>query len=152
MAKFGRYIIAFCLFFCFSISTVAYASTPQITSTTEVVYFDDGTYLEIITTVSTVSTISRGTIKDASKEYLYKTRPGEKLFSYTLFGRFEYNGSTSEATNVDSSHTIYNSDWNFGSSRESYSGNTVYGSATFGGPYIKTIGGSISCDKNGHIS
>lgn len=149
MKKYLRYIIAFCLFFCFSITT-AYAATPQMVSSTEVVYFEDGSYLEIITTVT--PSVSRATITDASKEYIYKTVLGQKLFSYTLMGRFEYDGSTCEATNVTSFHTIYNSDWNFGSSRESYSGNTVYGSATFGGPYIKTIGGSISCDKNGHIS
>lgn len=148
MKKYMRYIIAFCLFFSFSITTT-YATTAHATSNTEIVYFEDGTYMEITTTVSSTS---RGTIIDASKEYLCSRLNGDKLFSYTLYGRFEYTGTTSKATNVTSGHTIYDSEWNFGSSRESYSGNTVYGSATFGGPQIKTVGGSISCDKNGNIT
>lgn len=148
MKKYIQYIIAFCLFFSFSISSV-YAATPNTISTTEVVYLENGNYVEITTTVTAVS---RGTIKDASKEYLYKDYLHRELFSYTLLGRFEYNGSTSKATDVTASATIYNDDWNLGSHRESYSGNTVYGSATFGGPYIETIGGSISCDKNGNIT
>ena len=148
MKKYMRYIISFCLFFCFSIGTT-YATTPQVVSNTEVVYFEDGTYMQITTTVS--STL-RGTIIDASKEYLCSRITGDKLFSYTLYGRFEYTGSSSKSTDVTWSAKIYDSEWKLGSHRESYSGNTVYGSATFGGPYIKTIGGSISCDKNGNIT
>ena len=149
MKKYGRYFIAFFLLLCFSFSTTTYASTPQSFSTKEVLYFEDGSYVEIITTVYNSA---RGTIKDASKEYIYKTLSNEKLFSYTLLGRFEYDGRTSKSTDVTASAVIYNDEWNLGSHRESYSGNTVYGSATFGGPYIKTIGGSISCDKNGNIT
>ena len=148
MKKYGRYIIAFFLCFCFSISCT-YAATPQTASTTEFIYFDDGTYMQITTTVST---LSRGTIKDASKEYLCSKINGDKLFSYTLYGRFEYTGSSSKSIGVTASATIYDSEWNLGDHRESYSGNTVYGAATFGGPQIKTVGGSISCDKNGNIT
>jgi len=149
MKKIRQFVIAFLLLFTFCIPTV-YAATPQTISTTEVVYFEDGTYIEITTTVS--SNNLRSKITDASKEYLCKNFLGDKLFSYTLYGRFEYDGSTSEALDVSSLVHIYDSEWTFGSKRESYSGNTVYGSATFGGPQIKTVGGSISCDKNGNIT
>ena len=148
MKKLGQYSVLIALSLCLFIPT-AYAATSDVSSSTEVIYFDDGTYLEITTTVSSPFS---GTIVDASKEYVYKNLLGTKFFSYTLYGRFEYTGTTSKATDVTSYHTIYDPEWNFGSSRESYSGNTVYGSATFGGPYIETIGGSISCDKNGNIS
>lgn len=148
MKKLGHYIVTVLLLCCFCIPT-AYAATPQTVSSIETIYFEDGTYMEI-TTTSTF--LLRGTIVDASKEYLCKNLLGDKLFSYTLYGRFEYNGSTSEALDVSSLVHIYDSEWNFGSKRESYSGNTVYGSATFGGPQIKTVGGSISCDKNGNIT
>ena len=148
MKKYLRYIVAFCLCLCFC-TVATYASAPVATSSTEIVYLEDGNYVEIVTTVFSNS---RSTITDASKEYIYKTYFDRKLFSYTLWGRFEYNGTTSKATDVAYTHTIYDSEWNLGSHRESYSSNTVYGSATFGGPYIETIGGSISCDKNGNIS
>ena len=146
--KYIRYVIAFCLCFCFCTAPI-YAATPQTTSSTEIVYFEDGTYMEITTTVSSVA---RANITDASKEYLCKNLLRKKLFSYTLLGRFEYDGTTSRSTDVTASYAIYDSEWNLGDHRESYSGNTVYGAATFGGPQIKTVGGSISCDKNGNIS
>lgn len=148
MKKLGKSLISLLLLLCFFIP-VTFAATPQITSNTEIVYLEDGTCIKITTTVSSVA---RGNFKDASKEYLCERLNGDKLFSYTLYGRFEYNGSTSEALDVSSLVHIYDSEWNFGSKRESYSGNTVYGSATFGGPQIKTVGGSISCDKNGNIT
>lgn len=148
MKRFRQCIVVFILSLSFFIPTV-YAATPDISSDVEIIYFDDGSYLEITTVVSSPFS---GTIVDASKEYVYKNILGTKYFSYTLYGRFEYTGTTSKATDVTSYYDIYDPEWNFGSSRESYSGNTVYGSATFGGPYIKTVGGSISCDKNGNIT
>ena len=148
MKKCIHYIVAFFLIFSFVVPST-YAATSQVTSDVEIISLKNGNQLKIITTVSATS---RGTVIVASKQFVYENLLGHKFFSYTLMGRFEYNGSTSKAIDVTSHATIYDSDWTCVSHRESYSGNTVYGSATFGGPYIETIGGSISCDKNGNIS
>ncbi|MBM6871079.1 hypothetical protein [Pseudoflavonifractor phocaeensis] len=131
---------------------IAFADTVEPSSSQDVIYFEDGSYLEIEIVVSPVSPLS--SIKEAEKIYTYKTFSGENIVSYTLFGRFEYDGTTSESVYVDYRAAIYKSGWDLEHHDEGFAGNKVSGTATFSGPNdaSKTIIGSISCDKDGRIS
>lgn len=127
----------------------AQAYVPQ--SETEIVNFDDGSYVEIVTTTYPST---RSSEKYAEKVFTYKTFVGVEIVSYTLKGWFEYtSGVSSRATAVDYSYEIYKSGWDIVNHEESRSGNTVYGSAVFSSSSdSKTIQGSMSCDKYGRIS
>ena len=141
-------LVLILVLFCFN--TVAFAAQPQTTSDIETIYFEDGTYLQITTTVQTG--YARASSTKATRNYDYYLG-GTLTVRYTLIGTFRYDGTTSEATNVSASASIYESGWDLDSHSEDYSGNRVTGTATFSGPNnrSKTLNGSITCDKNGNI-
>lgn len=132
------------------LTTSAFAVVPQVEVYSETIYFEDGTYLQITTTVVADST--RSASKRAYQDYSYYIDNTE-VFCYTLIGIFEYDGKMCRATDASGDVVIYQSGWSLSDHEESYSGNTVRGTAVFSGPSgDKTIRGSITCDKNGNIS
>ena len=138
--------LVMCMFTC-SAAAESYSSYRDI----DIVYFNDGTYLEITTTSSNI--LGYSNTKNSSKEYTYKSSTGKTILIYTLYGTFSYNGTTSKALDAYSEIDIYQPGWDVSDHEESYSGNTVRGTAVFSGPSgDKTLGGSITCDKNGNIS
>lgn len=151
MKKFVHLFISFCLMLSFTLCTVSAAPYHgnDLDQSTEWVYFNDGSCLEIVTTVLYET---RSSNKIVEKDFFYKV-DGKNVTCYTLQGFFTYDGKTSFATDVSYSIDIYQSGWDVSDHEESYSGNTVRGTAVFSGPSgDKTIRGSITCDKNGNIS
>lgn len=142
-------IICLALYFCIG---TALAAVPVPHQTKETIVFDDGTYLEIVTTVE--PSLTQSNTKKASKEYTYRLiSSGEKVCTYIFYGTFSYNGSSSEAISATAKATVYKSGWTLESHDEYCSGKSAYGTAVFSGPSgDKTLGGSITCDKNGNIS
>lgn len=150
MKKYIQLCVAVCLVLCFCVSTTL-AATSDTQQTKETIVFDDGSYLEIVTTVE--HTTARSNTKKAAKEYIYKTILGEKVCQYVLYGTFSYDGKSSEAVSTVAEATIYQSGWSLKSHKEYCSGNRAYGTAAFSGPSgSKTLGGFIACDKNGNIT
>ena len=129
-----------------------FAKDYEFQSDTEIVTFDDGSYIEIVT--KSYPSITRASEKYAEKVFTYKTYWGTDILSYTLKGWFEYtSGVSSKATAVDYSYEIYETGWSFDSHDESLSGDTVYGSAVLPNVFrTKNIEGPMSCDKYGRIS
>ncbi len=130
-------------------SAQTYSMNPQVQST-EIIWIDNESCIEVVTFVSTSPLLASS--KHAEKVYTLKAS-GATVVSYTLEGWFNYDGKTSKAIDVSSSFDIYQPGWDVSDHEESYSGNTVRGTAVFSGPSgDKTIRGSITCDKNGNIS
>ena len=130
--------------------TVAFAAQAPDMPNVETIYFEDGSYLCITTTVQ--ESYARSSKIRASKDYDYYTG-GKLSIRYTLNGMFTYDGSTSKATDVSTQVYFYQSGWSLSSQSKYCSGNRVYGTATFSGPSgDKTLSGSITCDKDGNIS
>ena len=148
MVKKARFLVLLALIF--SLSTTVFAAGPQANVSTETVYFEDGSSVQITTTVYEMARASSKVV-ERTYEYIVSSK---LTVSYTLVGYFSYNGSSSEATGVSASADIYQSGWDLDSHSEDYSGNRVTGTATFSGPNnrSKTLNGSITCDKNGNIT
>lgn len=125
----------------------ALAAAPQTVQNSEVIWYEDGSYAEIVTTIS----FARSTLA-ADKDYTYKNSSGKKVFSYTLHGEFD--STTTKATRASGSATIYMSGWSLSSHDEYCSGSTAYGDATFDGPnnVSRDVSLSLTCDKNGNIT
>ncbi|NCE64033.1 hypothetical protein D1159_05385 [Pseudoflavonifractor sp. 524-17] len=147
MKRIRAFVTAF-LVLSLCVCTVSAQENPSVQST-EVIWYEDGSCLEITTIVDTQA---RASAKSAKKIFDYKVG-GKVAISYTLQGWFEYDSSTSKAVDTDASIDIYQPGWSLTSNRETCSGSTVRGTATFSGPSgSKTLSGSITCDKNGNIS
>lgn len=148
----GKRWIAFLLCcICFCSSGVFAADVPQITESTEVIRFDDGSYAEITLTIEESQTRAANT-KTASKKYTYQ-KNGTVYFTYTLNASFQYDNSSSKATRCSSTYSISASGWSKKSENKYYSGNTAHGKATFGNSSTsKTAKLTITCSKTGAIS
>ena len=149
MVKKVRFLVLLALIF--SLSTTVFAAGPQANVSTETVYFDDGSYMQITTTVQ--AGFARSSTIEVTRDYDYYLA-GKRTVGYSLTGTFRYDGTTSEATDASAVMHIYESGWGLDSHSEDYSGNRVTGTATFSGPNnrSKTLNGSITCDKNGNIT
>lgn len=150
MKKYIRFFITLLLIFSLSICSVSAAGSSE-TSTTEIIELENGTYIEIVTTISS---LSRSNQKYATKEFTCKTWSGSKIVGYLLKGWFEYDGNSSKATAVEAVYYIYHEGWDLDNHLEYCSGSSVYGAAKFDGPDgdTVTLTGSITCDKDGNIS
>lgn len=149
MKKCVHLLISMCLVFSFVVCTTSAAISPYVEQNVEVISFENGDSLEIVTTITENL---RASSKTVSKNYIYKSN-GKNAVCYTLYGSFTYDGKTSKAIDASADATIYQSGWSLPDHEESYSGSTVRGTAVFSGPSgDKTLGGSITCDKNGNIS
>ena len=118
---------------------------------TETIWFADGSHAEITTTH--YSHLLRSTAK-SDKTYTYWNNQGQKVFSYTLYAEFTYNGVTSSATKAFAAADYYLSGWTLSSHDEYCSGSTAYGDATFKGPggASEDVSLTLTCDKNGNIT
>lgn len=120
----------------------------------EIIYFEDGSYLEIVITESSARTTN---VKSGQKSYTYKNASGSAQWTATLTARFTYDGTTSECTNVATSYGITNADWYLISKSASKSGNTATGKFTFGYSSLGTtktvpVTLTLRCDRNGNLS
>ena len=128
----------------------------------EVIYFDDGSRLEIsypqvidsaYTTSSTTKTVT------CDKDVTYKDSDGNLDWKYTLTGSFSYtSGVSSTCTKATYTTKIYDDSWSFSDCAATKSGNKAIGTGkckdTFLFVTLKTynIDISLTCDKYGNIT
>lgn len=121
----------------------------------DIEYLADGSYFvtRIVSVDSRVASTKSGT-----KVRTYYDSEGTKIFSFTVHGSFNYDGTT--VTCIDASYTyeIYDSAWSLKSATASKSGATATASGTFVKKVLgitvntKTLTPTLTCDKNGTLS
>ena len=125
-----------------------------------IIYFEDGSYLEIseVRIVDTNMSRAAQTITGA-KDMTYTNEDGEVEWKYTLTASFTYDpGVSSTCTSATYSNTIYDNNWSFSNGYASRGGNAAHGS----GLYIKKVllikvkevevSINITCDTYGNLS
>lgn len=124
------------------------------TTQTEIISFEDGSYLTVeLTTVQ-----SRSTSRTASKTYHYHNLLGTEEWYATLTGTFTYDGTTSKCTLSGVTIGITDSSWYIVSRESHEEGDTAYGTVVMGVKFLgittdkKTVNMSLTCDKNGNLS
>jgi len=119
--------------------------------------FDDGSYIEII--IDEGNTSARTSITK-KKTATYKGSDGTALWSVTVTGTFNYNGTTSSCTSSSVETKSYVSNWKLSNKKASKSGATASASVTAklyhsnGTTVLRTINKTVklTCDKNGKLS
>lgn len=131
--------------------TVSRATSPL---ETEIIRFEDGSYMTVELTVSQ----TRSSSKSASKTYHYHNIWGTEEWYATLTGTFTYDGTTSRCTLSGVIIGITDTSWYIISRDNNEQGDTAYGTIVMGYKLFgittdkKTVNMSITCDKNGNIS
>lgn len=122
---------------------------------TEVIYYEDGSYTAIYTTV--IATRSAST-RHASRTAVHTDLWGNEVWRVTLNATFTYDGITSVCTLSGVTIGVTDSSW-YIISRESHEADsTAYGTVVMGYKVLgittdkKTVDISITCDKDGNIS
>lgn len=118
--------------------------------------FEDGSYIEI--TIDYGISNARATTTK-SKTTTYKGADGTALWSVTVKGTFNYNGSSSTCTSSSVSTKNYSTSWKLSNAKASKSGSTAIASVTAkqyhqDGTVLRTINKTVklTCDKNGNLS
>ena len=125
----------------------------------KIIYFDDGSYIEISGVRQIDNTSRAAQTKIGEKDITYTASNGDVEWQYTLTGYFSYDpGVSSTCTYATYSNNISNTNWSFSDGAATRSGNTAYGD----GLYIKKVlfvkvkeyivDISISCDSYGNLS
>ncbi len=133
------------------------ASAAEATEKTEttIEYLDNGDYIK--TTITYYETNARVATKSGSKTADYYNSAGDTMWSVTVNGTFNYNGTTSSCTSVSRSAAAYASSWSIKSSSCSKSGNCASATATATNKgvftskdYTKTV--NLYCSPYGILS
>ena len=134
-----------------SLCTVPTAAA-QTTVVTDVVYFEDGSYL--ITELTTYPIARAAQTRTGSKTTYFANSAGTKQWSLTVNGTFTYNGSTSSATKATYSYSIFDSSWSLKSASAYCSGNQAIAEGTFsGGLFLsRSLTVTLSCSPSGVLS
>lgn len=125
--------------------------------------FDNGYCLETYIVEKENSTFNLSTFattkqKTGEKTVLCKDKNNKTLWSITVHGTFDYNGTTSKCTSVSMSKKIMNSSWALTNSSCSKSGNsckaTTTGKLMADGSVIQTINKTVTlkCSATGELS
>ncbi len=128
----------------------AFAAEPSADS--EVIYFEDGSYLvrRVFTAPATrASNTTSGTVCES-----YYSATDVLLFEVFLTGTFTYDGITATATQASYDYTIYNTAWSFKSGRAYCSGDQAIAEVKFtGGIFItRTAKVVLTCSPDGKLS
>lgn len=119
-------------------------------------YFDDGSYAVIETSYYPVQNntgLYSQKTKSASRTYSYYNSSNTKYWDFTVKGTFSYNGSSSSATSVSTTHNIYSSGWILSSKKSSKSGSSVSATGVFTKNMTsKTVTIGLRCSPKGVIS
>lgn len=123
--------------------------------TTEVILFDDGSYIE----VSIVSSPARSIYsRNGYKKYVYHDSNDNVSWEAKLSGTFIYTGDSATCTTASCTVTIYNDQWYEVSKTTTRSGNAATTQLTMG---LKFLGVTVdereytitlTCDKDGNLS
>lgn len=144
-----------------SVSLMPAAAESTAKEASEIIYLDDGSYIEIsgVRTIETGKSSRATTTTIGAKDVTFKNTDGEVEWTYTLTGYFTYDpGVSSTCTNATYTSDINANGWTLNNATATRSGNTAYGV----GVYIKKvlfikvneidIDISISCDSYGNLS
>ena len=151
MKRFVCFILLIFLLF----SVVSTVSAAEITTSEEIIYFEDGSYL-VIETVQSMSRSANTT--SGFNRYVYYSENGETRWRAILTGTFTYDGTTATCTDSSVTTYVYADNWYEISKTAGKSGNTATGSVTMG----RTVLGftvaqepynlSLTCSPNGVLS
>ena len=125
----------------------------------EVIYFEDGSYLEIVVVEPDKSFSTYATqTKTGDKVLSYKDSNGELKWKVTVTGTFTYTGSSSTCTTSSISYNVYAENWEIIETTASKSSNKAIGNVTakrylLGLP-VQTVTETItlSCSATGVLS
>lgn len=112
-----------CSAFCISAN-----ATEATQAVTNIEYLDNGDYIK--TTITCYETNARVATKSGSKTKEYYNSEGNTMWSVTVYGTFNYNGTTSSCTSVSRSASAPGETWSIKSSSCSKSGNCASATAT----------------------
>lgn len=139
---------------CFVMAIPAYAA-EDVNSTSETIYYDDGSYAVITTSVEAPKIVIMATAstKTGSRTFSYYDSNSRLQWTFTVKGTFSYDGKSARATSVSTSYNISGTGWSYVSATKSTSGATAKGTGTFskgGSKVTQTV--SLTCSKTGVIS
>ncbi len=144
-----------------SLTSSIHAEETASNNTSDIIYYEDGSYLTIhelqITVESSVRATS--TIINAKRPITYTNSSGELVWEYYLHATFSYvYGSSATCTIASYDYTIHKDSWSFSDGSTSRSGGTAYGYGTFKNKVLfittKTVNIDtyLTCDIYGNIS
>ena len=118
--------------------------------------YEDGSYILDELTIyepRNIDTYSTYSTKSATRTYTYYNSNKKKAWSFSVTGKFKYNGSTSSAIHSSVKEQIFINGWKCADKFATYSLATAKGSGTF--KYLtlsKKIVIGIKCSASGVIS
>lgn len=158
----GTFFILLCVSF-FSKPLTAHAEiTPDIPNYSVISvtydYYNDGSYLEIITSVEPSLVAATGPYtRYASKEYTLYNSDRDTLWTFYVYGTFTVNpGVSATCTSTSYSTDIAASNWHLDGASTYASGNQAIGDATFIRKLLfitvetRTAHVVLTCDSNGN--
>lgn len=124
----------------------------QENTTTQITYFDDGSYS--YTEITELNNAGRSNVKKGKKDISYYNNSGKLQWTVTVTGTFNYTGKTSKCTSASVSVSNIASNWKLVSKNASYSKNAATGTATMkyknGKTTTRTV--KLSCSAKGVLS
>ena len=131
------------------------ASATENEELGNIIYFDDGSYIEVVIEESYTRAAST---KTGYKLYRYRDSNDNIEWEADLTATFTYDGTTSTCTGANCVVTIYENAWYEISNTTTYSGNTATTHLTLGQKFLGitiskpqyTI--ALTCDKDGNLS
>lgn len=159
MKKTIAFLLIIATLFSMNINAFAVTDLNNSTSTVEIEYFEDGSYIETVTTIvaSNISTYASGT-NTGSKRTTYVNANDEIMWTATLTGTFYFNGVGATCTKSSITYSIVDDNWRITSISSAEQGNQAIGYITakyyFLGVPTKTIDRTmyLTCSKDGVLS
>ncbi len=147
------------ILFAFSNNALAAKEIQSKTDNTEIIYLEDGSYIETVITVeeNDFSVFATNTTT-STKKITYTNSDGETSWTATLKGTFTYTGSNSTCTSSSITYSITNTKWKIPTATASKSSNKAIGNVTakyyFLGIPTKTVEETITltCSATGVLS
>ena len=152
------------LFGTFSFSTIAQSQENVETNgkivSTDVLHFNDGSYITITVLDTTLNSSLRSTYtKSGTKTYTMVNSSGDVLWKFTVKGTFSVNsGVSATCTSTSYSTSSLASGWSLKSGSSYASGNKAIGDGTFEHKVLfivtdtKSCHVVLTCDSNGNLS
>lgn len=157
MKKFLALMLTLVLLIGLTPTVFATTDTIDDTTYTEIINYDDGSYI-VISEIEETSQSRASSSITGSKTAKYYNSNDVVQWSITLTGTFTYTGSSATCTASRLTYSIANDHWKFTSTTASKSGNKAKGNAiakyyTLGIP-LKTIETdiAITCSATGSLS
>lgn len=155
MKKFVSLFAVLCIIF--SMTGIAVYADADNAVDQEIIYFDDGSYIvKTIYQDNVPATRSANVVRTTSGHATvdaYNTF-GKLILSLSVYGTFEYDGTTAEATAASCRYDIVQSGWTCTASNAYCSGPTAYATATFEAFLASDINGTVTltCSPTGVLS